>query len=237
MMKQSRYTFSENEKKHEVRKMFDSIARSYDFLNHLLSFGIDYYWRKKAIKLTGLNSNTVLLDVACGTGDFAIEAKKHGVKKIYGADFSFNMLSIFDKKAEWIRGKEFQTAAEHMPVKPASVTNITVAFGVRNFYDIPLAFREFSRVLTPGGKATILEFRMPTNPLIKLVYRFYFKVILPLVGKIFSGHSSAYNYLPDSVEEFDRNVDLKKIFLESGFSKVDVHSLTFGTVQVVIARV
>ena len=120
-------------KKDKVKKIFDSIAFRYDFLNHLLSFGLDFYWRKKALKLTGMNSKSILLDVACGTGDFAIAANKLGVTKIFGADFSKNMLMLFAKKRDWISGRTVQMIAEKMPLKNNSVTNITVAFGVRNF--------------------------------------------------------------------------------------------------------
>src|SRR3989339_1442075 len=118
------------EKKTKVKRIFDSIAGRYDFLNHLLSFGFDYYWRKKALKLTGLNTDSILLDIACGTGDVAIQAKKMGVMKIFGADFSKNMLILFHKKAIWSKGNNIQMVAENISLKDKSVTNITVAFGV-----------------------------------------------------------------------------------------------------------
>lgn len=216
--------------------MFDSIAHKYDFLNHFLSAGIDIYWRRKALRLTQLSSETFLLDVACGTGDFAIEARKFGVNKIIGADFSFNMLKLFNKKSRWINGMNVQVAAEFLPIKDNQVTNITVAFGVRNFYDIQLAFHSFNRVLSENGKVTILEFSMPKNVLVKLLYRLYFHSILPLIGKIISKDQSAYTYLPESVEDFDKNVDLEKLLSTAGFRKVEKHFLTFGLVQVVIAE-
>ncbi len=222
-------------KKQEVRRMFDAIAHKYDFLNHFLSAGIDIYWRKKALKLTVLKPDTILLDVACGTGDFAIEAKKMGVNKIIGADFSFNMLSLFKKKSDWIIGKNVQVAAEFLPLKNEVVTNITVAFGVRNFYDIPLAFESFFRVLKDNGKVTILEFSMPKNFVLKQLYRFYFHSILPLVGRLISKDNSAYTYLPDSVEEFDQKIYLVKLLLKAGFKEAERKDLSFGLVQVVIA--
>ncbi|MBX2975377.1 MAG: ubiquinone/menaquinone biosynthesis methyltransferase [Ignavibacteriaceae bacterium] len=215
--------------------MFDSIAHKYDFLNHFLSAGIDIYWRRKALRLTKLSSDAFLLDVACGTGDFAIEARKFGVNKIIGADFSFNMLKLFNKKSRWINGMNIQVAAEFLPIKNNQVTNITVAFGVRNFYDIQLAFHSFNRVLSKNGKVTILEFSMPKNIFVKLLYRLYFHSILPLIGKIISKDKSAYTYLPESVEDFDKNVDLEKLLSTAGFRKVEKHFLTFGLVQVVIA--
>ena len=216
--------------------MFDNIAGNYDFLNHFLSFGLDFYWRKKALKLTGLNSDSILLDVACGTGDVAIQAKKMGVRHIYGADFSHNMLKLFDKKSEWIDGYLVQMVAEIIPLKDETVTNITVAFGVRNFYDIQEGFNSFYRILKPKGKATIIEFRMPSNRIIKSIYRFYFKNILPFLGGIISGDKAAYTYLPNSVEEFDYKVNLTSLLTNSGFKEIKKYNFTFETVQVLIAQ-
>jgi len=223
------------EKKNKVKRIFDSIAVRYDFLNHLLSFGFDFYWRKKALKLTGLNSESILLDVACGTGDVAIEAKKLGVERIIGADFSHNMLKLFAEKSEWIKGKSIQMVAENIPLKDQSVTNITVAFGVRNFYDIQKAFHSFHRVLKQNGKATIIEFRMPSNKIFKALYKFYFKRILPFIGGIISGDKEAYKYLPNSVEEFDEKINMPELLNNSGFKKIEIYNLTFGITQVIIA--
>lgn len=223
------------EKKKKVRQIFDGIAHRYDFLNHLLSLGFDFYWRKKALALTKMNDESILLDIACGTGDFAIAAKKTGIKKIFGADFSINMLTLFKKKSNWIDGKVVQMVAEDIPLKDDSVTNITVAFGVRNFYDIPGGFNSFYRVLKQGGKATILEFRMPSNKIFKGLYKFYFKKVLPVVGGIISGDKEAYSYLPNSVEEFDEKIVLPELLKKAGFKEIKVHPLTLGIVQVVIA--
>ena len=224
-----------NAKKNQVKQIFDTIAFRYDFLNHLLSFGFDYYWRRKALKLTGLNSKTVLLDIACGTGDVAIEAKKQGAGKIFGADFSFNMLRLFNEKSPWIKGNNMQMVAERIPFKESSVTNITVAFGVRNFYNIQEGFNSFYSVLIPGGKATIIEFRLPSNPVFKWIYKFYFKNILPVVGGFISGDKAAYSYLPQSVEEFDEKINMPDLLKKSGFTKIEIHTLTLGIVQVIIA--
>ena len=223
------------DKKKQVKRMFDSIAFRYDFLNHLLSFGTDIYWRNKALKITGVNKDSVLLDVACGTGDFAITAKKFGVNKIFGADFSFNMLMLFNKKSDWIIGNNIQMVAEKMPVKNESVTNITVAFGVRNFYNIQEGFNSFYSALKKNGKATVLEFRLPGNPILRSLYKFYFKKILPVIGGIISGDKEAYKYLPSSVEEFDEKIDLPELLKNSGFIKIERYNLTFGIVQLIIA--
>ncbi len=223
-------------KQKQVRRIFDSISYRYDFLNHLLSGGIDFYWRKKALKLSDINNDTILLDVACGTGDFAIAAKKMGVKKIVGADLSLNMLKLFNKKTNWSKGSLVETVAEKIPFKDNSFTNITVAFGVRNFYDILEGFNSFHRILKKNGKATVLEFRLPSNKIVKAFYLFYFKNILPFVGNLISKDKEAYTYLPESVDEFDAKVDLKKLLLEAGFSNVIVKQATFGIVQIAVAE-
>ncbi len=223
-------------KKEKVKRIFDTISPKYDFLNHFLSAGVDYYWRRKAIELSSLNSESILLDMACGTGDFAITAYKKGVRNIFGGDLSLNMLSHFEEKSEWIKGRIVQCIAEELPFKDNTFTNITVAFGVRNFYDIRKGFDSFRRVLKEGGKVTILEFRLPANKLIRGIYLFYFNKILPAIGRIISRDSEAYHYLPESVGEFDRNIDLVKLLKNSGFDKISKYSLSFGLVQVVIAE-
>jgi demethylmenaquinone methyltransferase/2-methoxy-6-polyprenyl-1,4-benzoquinol methylase len=222
-------------KKNQVKRIFDTISPKYDFLNHFLSVGIDFYWRKKALKLTQVQSDTFLLDVACGTGDFSIAAKKLGVNKIIGADLSKNMLSYFHKKVNWSRGNLVQTVAEKIPFKANTFTNITVAFGVRNFYDIKKGFESFKYILQPGGKVTILEFRLPKNIMIKKLYTFYFNKILPTVGKLISKDKEAYTYLPESVNTFDANINLSELLLDAGFKNILNYSITFGIVQVVIA--
>ena len=225
-----------DDKKNKVKNIFDSIAGKYDFLNHLLSFGVDHYWRRKALKLTKVGTESLLLDVACGTGDVAIEAYRQGVRNIVGVDFSHNMLGLFKKKSDWIVGKVVQTSAEQMPFRKNTFTNITVAFGVRNFYDIKEGFKSFHRVLKQNGNATVIEFQMLQNILFKSLYKFYFKKILPLIGGIVSKNKTAYQYLPDSVEEFDEKIDLVNLLKEAGFRSVKKYKLTFGIVQVVIAQ-
>lgn len=224
-----------NEKKNKVRRIFDSIAFKYDFLNHLLSFGFDKYWRRKALELTDLSEECILLDVACGTGDVAIEAKRQGAEIIIGADLSHTMLKFFKAKSNWIEGNVVQMVAEMMPFKNDSFTNITVAFGVRNFYDIKKGFNTFYKTLKKDGKATIIEFQLPKSNVFKGLYRFYFNKILPIVGGFFSKNKSAYTYLPESVKEFDKHIAIGELLKEAGFSKIDSHSLTLGIVQVVIA--
>lgn len=220
-------------KEKQVKRIFDSISHRYDFLNHLLSAGVDFYWRKKALKLAKIKSSAALLDVACGTGDFSKAASKFGVSNIVGADLSINMLRLSELKIPMAKGL-VQSVGEKLPFKNDTFTNITVAFGVRNFYNISEAFNSFYKVLRENGKVTILEFRLPSNFIVKKVYLFYFNKILPLIGKMVSKDKEAYSYLPESVNEFDTTIDLVALLSDAKFTKIEKHSLSFGIVQVVI---
>lgn len=167
---------------------------------------------------------------------FQLLQKKMGVTKITGLDLSSNMLAHFNDKAEWSKGNLVQSVAEFMPFKNESFTNITVAFGARNFYNIKQGFESFYRVLKPNGKVTILEFRLPKNKIVKGLYNFYFNKVLPAIGKIVSKDNEAYTYLPESVNAFDEKVALKELLSETNFTNIKTYSLTLGIVQVVIAE-
>ncbi|MEJ2196681.1 MAG: class I SAM-dependent methyltransferase [Ignavibacteriaceae bacterium] len=217
------------EKKTVVKRIFDSIAFRYDLLNHLLSFGLDFYWRKKA-----LNRKT-----SSGVFYFADTTGFSEIVPDSLVDFlsppSDSRALLFSKKSEWISGRTIQMVAENIPIKNESVSNIIVAFGVRNFYDIEKGFNSFYRILKHSGQVTILEFRMPENIFLKRIYKFYFKKILPFIGGLISGDKEAYKYLPSSVEEFDLKIDLPEMLKMAGFRKIISKSLTFGIVQVIIS--
>ncbi len=225
-----------NEKQKLVKNVFDPIAKRYDLLNHLLSFGVDIYWRKYALNMTNFPNNALLLDVACGTGDFSIEAKKIGVQNIYGLDLSSEMIKEFHKKADWARGNVAQGVAEHLPFKDNSFSNITVGFGVRNFFDISAGLTEFKRVLKPNGQVTILELKLPKNKLFSLLYTFYFNKILPIIGRLVSNNQVSYSYLPDSVATFNKTVNMKEILQSIGYKNIKIKKLTFGIVQCINAE-
>jgi demethylmenaquinone methyltransferase/2-methoxy-6-polyprenyl-1,4-benzoquinol methylase len=225
-----------DDKQKLVKNVFDPIAKKYDLLNHLLSFGVDIYWRKRALKMTNFPENTRLLDVACGTGDFSIEARKKGINNIFGLDLSHEMIKEFHKKAEWSRGNVAQGVAEHLPFKDNSFSNITVGFGVRNFFDIPAGLTEFKRILKPGGQVTILELKLPKHKLFSILYNFYFNKILPVIGRIISDNDVSYTYLPDSVAIFDKQVKMKDILQMVGYKNIKIKKLTFGIVQCINAE-
>ena len=188
--------------------MFDNIAKSYDFLNHTLSFGMDFYWRKKAIsKLT--NNPKKILDVATGTADFAIAATKMKEVQIIGIDISEKMLEIGKNKIKQ-KGLEnlikLQLAdSENLPFESGSFDGITAGFGVRNFENLQLGLSEMCRVLKEDGIAVILEPSKPKAFPVKQIYSAYFHYILPFFGRLISKDNRAYNYLPESVDTFPEN--------------------------------
>ena len=226
------YRDSDENKKRQVEQMFDRIAPKYDFLNHFLSLGIDKLWRKKAINILKKHCPETLLDMATGTGDFAIAALKIKPKRIVGFDISDQMLNIGRQKVERLGLGDvihFEKGdSENMPFTEQSFDAITSAFGVRNFENIEKGLSEFLRVLKPGGVAVILEFSKPEMFPFKQIYKFYFFYILPFVGGIVSKDASAYNYLPDSVMSFPDGQDFLNILSKVGFVDPKQRRLTFG---------
>ncbi|MBC8265785.1 MAG: bifunctional demethylmenaquinone methyltransferase/2-methoxy-6-polyprenyl-1,4-benzoquinol methylase UbiE [Flavobacteriales bacterium] len=225
-------------KKTQVANMFDNIAKNYDFLNHTLSFGMDFYWRKKAIEnLT--NNPKMILDVATGTADFAIAASKLNKVQITGIDISKNMLEIGKKKVAQ-KGLEKQinlqlADSENLPFKNESFDAITAGFGVRNFENLEVGLSEMCRVLKQGGIAVILEPSTPKIFPIKQIYSAYFHHILPFFGQLISKDKRAYNYLPESVDAFPENEKFMSILKKVGFSKAHYIPLTLGIVSLYIA--
>ena len=237
MAKVTPYNTTEGKKK-QVTKMFDNIAGSYDFLNHTLSLGMDNIWRKIAIKKLTNNPATIL-DIATGTGDFAISASKYTNATITGIDISQGMLNVgIDKiaKKELTDRIKLQLAeSENLPFKDNSYDAITAGFGVRNFEDLNKGLSEMHRTLKKGGIVAILEPSEPNSFPLKQFYNLYFHHILPFIGGIISKDKSAYSYLPDSVSAFPSGkyflVELEKV----GFKNCKHIPLTMGIVSLYIA--
>ena len=230
------YGMKGTSKKEEVSAMFDKIAPRYDLLNHLLSLGIDRGWRKKAVMEFKGNPPARLLDIATGTGDFAITALSIQPGKITGVDISEGMLAIgrekihkkgLDHKIELAYGD-----SENLPFPDAVFDGAMAAFGVRNFGDLDKGLREIYRVLKPGSKAVILEFSSPSVFPVKQLYWCYFRYVLPLIGRLVSSDSSAYTYLPESVKAFpDGEAFLNRLRL-AGFEQPTQKQLTFGIASI-----
>jgi demethylmenaquinone methyltransferase/2-methoxy-6-polyprenyl-1,4-benzoquinol methylase len=234
------YKDSSLSKKEQVAEMFDNIAGNYDFLNHFLSMGIDIYWRKRLVKRLKKQAPKYILDVATGTGDLAIEMLKADPKKIIGIDISNGMLEVGRKKIK-AKGLEDiitlqQADSENLPFDDDSFDAVSVSFGARNFENLEKGLSEMCRVMRPGGKLYILEFSKPTIFPFKQTYQFYFKYILPLVGKMVSKDNAAYTYLPESVGAFPYGSKLNNIIEKCGYSNVHNHPLTMGIATIYIAE-
>ncbi|MCB9196935.1 MAG: bifunctional demethylmenaquinone methyltransferase/2-methoxy-6-polyprenyl-1,4-benzoquinol methylase UbiE [Flavobacteriales bacterium] len=234
------YKESDKGKKEQVADMFDNISHKYDFLNHLLSMGIDKRWRKKAIKLISKVEPKEILDIATGTGDFAIESLKLNPDSITGVDISNGML---EKGKEKILKKGYDKIitlqygdSENLPFEDGSFDAITVGFGVRNFENLEKGLSEMLRVLRPGGIAAVLEFSKPKKFPIKQSFGFYSKHILPKVGSAVSKDSSAYTYLPESVEAFPEGQAFLDILENLGYNNLAKKEVSGGIATIYTAQ-
>lgn len=234
------YKNSESSKKEQVAEMFNNIAPKYDFLNQLLSLGIHKGWRKKAVKLVGANNPKQILDIATGTADFAIEAIKLNPNKVTGVDISEGMLKLGVEKINklGLQNKiELKLAdSENLPFADNSFDAVTVGFGVRNFEHLEKGIADIYRVMNVGGTIAVLEFSRPRKFPVKQLYNFYFKYITPTVGKIFSKDSSAYSYLPESVNAFPDGEDFLNVLRKAGFKNAKALPQTFGIASIYIAN-
>ena len=225
-------------KKEQVITMFDNIAKSYDFLNHSLSLGMDNVWRKKAIKKLNNNPKSIL-DIATGTGDFAISAAKHTSAKITGIDISQGMLNIgiqkIEKKQLNNRITLQKADSEDLPFQENSFDAITAGFGVRNFENLSKGLSEMYRVLDTNGIVAILEPSTPKYFPLKQLYNLYFHYILPTIGFWISKDKDAYSYLPESVDAFPSGEQFITKMQKVGFKDCKHLPLTFGIVSLYIA--
>jgi len=222
--------------KQYVRSLFDSIAYRYDLLNHLLSGGVDLYWRRRAIEHLRDISPLRILDVATGTGDFAIASLRLHPREVIGIDIAEEMLRYGRQKITNRRLDGLITLrpgdAENLDFPEGSFDAAIVAFGVRNFEHLERGLSNMHRVLRPLGKITVLEFSRPRAFPLKQIYFFYFRNILPLVGRIVSNHTEAYTYLPDTVMKFPQDEAFLAILEKVGFHDAHQERLTAGIASV-----
>lgn len=218
--------------------MFNTIAPRYDLLNHLLSFGIDRSWRKKLLRAVREQQPRHILDLATGTGDVALALTAIPNVPITGLDIAKDMLSFAQRKARqrhlddrinWVQGD-----GENLPFDAASYDSVTIAFGIRNYEHLDKGLQEMYRVLTPKGHVYILEFSKPSGGIFKQLFRFYFKFILPNIGKLISKDPSAYTYLPESVDAFPYGEAFLTRMRQAGFGQVIARPLTFGVATLYI---
>lgn len=234
------YSNDKGTKKEQVIRMFNQIAPRYDFLNRILSFGIDKIWRKRLVKLAARSKASVILDVATGTGDLALALTKNEPAIIYAVDISTKMLQLAEKK---VQKKNLQNTiilkeadSESLPFENNTFDLITVAFGVRNFENYLEGLKEMKRVLKPGGMVLILEFSNPELFPIKQLYNFYFHRIIPLFAACFSSDKEAYNYLPASVVKFPEGQSFENKLLDLGFKDTISYKQTLGVATIYSAK-
>ncbi|MCR5519238.1 MAG: bifunctional demethylmenaquinone methyltransferase/2-methoxy-6-polyprenyl-1,4-benzoquinol methylase UbiE [Bacteroidales bacterium] len=215
--------------KEKIREMFDSIAEDYDAFNHLTSLGIDKIWRRKALRHI---EGPQVLDIACGTGDFAITIAERRHCGVVGVDISEGMLAQMRKKVEAAHLDKRVTCelgdCAALRFKDSTFDNVTVAFGVRNFEDRKACLKEILRVLRPGGKFVMLELGVPRWSLVNKLYRWYFTKLMPIIGGLLSGNHAAYRYLPASVIAFPAPKEWTAFLQACGFTDVKHRSLSLG---------
>ena len=224
-----------------IAGMFDAIASRYDFLNHLLSAGLDKQWRKRAVDALQLTGRETVLDLCAGTADLAIAAAagERPAKRVVGVDFSAAMLRVGKSKIDttpW-RGRIdlVRGDATEIPLGDGSVDAVTIGFGIRNVEDPARACREIVRVLRPGGTLVILEFSLPRSAALRRFYLWYFKSVLPRIGRLVSRHPSAYSYLPASVQTFPSPEEFSQQLRTAGFGTVRATPVSFGIVYMFVA--
>jgi demethylmenaquinone methyltransferase/2-methoxy-6-polyprenyl-1,4-benzoquinol methylase len=230
----------EEKRPQTIARMFDAIAARYDLLNHLLSGGADWYWRWRAVRALRIRPGDKVLDLCTGTGDLAIEVlRRTRASHVIGIDFAAEMLRIgkhklaragFRGRAPLLRGD-----AQSVPLADASVNAVAIAFGIRNVQTPELVCREMARVLGSGGRIAVLEFSLPPRPVVRGVYQWYFRHVLPRVGRLISRHQDAYTYLPTSVGAFFSPEAFAALLTRGGFENVRARPLTLGVVQLYVA--
>lgn len=227
-------------KREQIAEMFDNVSSNYDFLNHFLSAGIDFYWRKRAIKLLQAEKPQTILDIATGTGDFAIEALKLKPTKIIGVDISEGMLAVGREKIKKLGMEnviELRTGdSTNLLLESNSFDAVIASFGVRNFENLLAGLTEMCRVTKSGGTCVVLEFSKPKTFPFKQLYNFYFRYILPIIGRIVSKDASAYTYLPESVQVFPDGNDFLKVYEQAGFKNTKCIPLTFGICSIYVGK-
>jgi demethylmenaquinone methyltransferase / 2-methoxy-6-polyprenyl-1,4-benzoquinol methylase len=223
-----------------IRRMFDAIAPTYDFLNHLLSFGFDIRWRRKAVALLSEKRGGTFLDIAAGSGGVTLELLRLQPSQVVAADFTLSMLKVLQHKLEGVINADRVDIvfcdALRMPFRDRMFDGTIVAFGIRNFADRLLSLQEMVRVLKPNGISIILELSKPRQPIISRLHNLYTHTLLPAMAKIISKHTSAYQYLPESITSFPDQEEFLSLMMKAGFRETKAYPLTFGAATIYFGR-
>lgn len=228
-------------KSDQVRRMFDSIAPAYDWMNRAMTFGVDRRWRRKAVDIVAAGKPGRIIDIATGTGDLAIALARRATEAtVTGIDLSEGMIAIGRRKISeaGLDGRIKLIAGDclEMPEPDRSADAITVAYGVRNFEHLDRGYAEMLRVLRPGGLLCVIELSVPVNPLVKPFYKFYTRVLIPALGRVISKDRRAYTYLPESIAAVPQGDDMLRLISEAGFTDASFRRLTFGVCTIYTAR-
>ncbi len=227
---------SADERREVVRGMFNRIAPTYDILNRILSLGIDRRWRSKTIERMRISDRSIVLDLACGTGDLMAEAARRNAMAIFGIDPSKEMLLRARSKLRYALTRTYylESFGEELPLKDELCTHAMIAFGIRNVQERSRAFAELHRVLKPGGVLAVLEFTPMDRKLVSWLFNLYFQKILPMIGGLISRDRQAYQYLPESVARFVTSEDLIKEAEGIGFSHRESRKFFFGVATAIL---
>lgn len=209
--------------------MFDAIAPRYDVLNRVIALGLDQPWRRRTVATLELAPNAFVVDLACGTGDLAADARRAG-HRVFGIDFAFNML----ERARALKFPLCQSDAIALPLADSSVDGIVSGFALRNFADLAAVLAEIGRVVRPGGRIALLEVDEPTSPILRAGHRFWLRRVVPRIGAVFSD-AAAYRYLPRSLAYLPERDVMRKMLEDSGFVAVERAEPAFGIVQILSA--
>lgn len=231
----------ERPKTEQVEEMFDSIAPAYDFMNRAMTFGIDRLWRAKAVRMLRTCPHSSILDVATGTADLAIRmARELAPCMVTGIDLSEQMVAVGRRKVTQagLDGSISLTTGDclSLPMADNSFDCVTVAYGVRNFEHLDRGYREMTRVLRPGGTVCVIELSTPTSPLVRPLYRFYTRCIIPTIGRMVSKDRRAYSYLPESIAAVPQGDNMLRLMREAGLTGCICRPLTFGTCTIYIGH-
>lgn len=229
----NKYLSYDEERAPKVRAMFSRLAERYDLVNDVMSFGMHRHWKRETVRLAldGRNPRPRVLDLCCGTGDMTFAAARTGAARVVGADFTIPMLAVAKRRARAEKTRPDYVAADalRLPFRDGSFDAITVGYGLRNIADPRLALSEMRRVLAPGGRAVILDFGKPDNPVARGLYYGYLRTMMPAVGLVFHGDHETYSYIPDSLERYPAQRGVEEMMRQVGFANVRYEDRLLGT--------